>query len=515
MKDKNRPIDASTHRKIVLLTAIFGLAIGVSGGIVGGYYLNKLPADEQKLVDEYRLLKENWLYGNEEKYLSDYAAAGLAYGIATGTDSDGNSLYDPYTFYTQNYSDQGLSTDHKGFGFNSHSYNGGLYVVEVHPGSESGSSGPSEGKLFVGDVLYGVTRGSESYYDFTLHTQSEISAYLSALQDTTTVYAFNVTRGDKTLTVSLTRGDYSDRLVDVLETPSTENGRTLTVRINLFLGSPTYALKSTLDYYLSQGTVNKLVLDLRGNGGGYIEEAKTMASLFVKKGTLIYELVNKDGKVIAKETQTKDPEYSFPAYSILIDSGTASASEIFTLAMRAGTDAEVIGLKSYGKGIAQFLKTFSDGSTIRYTSAYVYGAERKDETMYEEGKDSDDVLCIHGKGILPDVTYAQDYGFLQTVADYTSSLAPTLSQMNYLLKMMNFVYPDKNYPTAYSSTYHFTDAIQSFALAMSSKYSDPSLLSAFSSEGTVAKKVNDRLVKESFDAYLSEYAKLTEEGREA
>ena len=85
-----------------ILISVLSLALGVSSGLLI-YKYAFLSSTERKLIDEYRLLKDDWLYGNEAEYLGDEALAGLLSAPATATN-------DPYTFYTQNVSQQNLST---------------------------------------------------------------------------------------------------------------------------------------------------------------------------------------------------------------------------------------------------------------------------------------------------------------------------------------------------------------------------------------------------------------------
>ena len=176
--------------------------------------------------------------------------------------------------------------------------------------------------------------------------------------------------------------------------------------------------------------------------------------------------------------------------------------------MRAGTNCAVYGFKSYGKGIAQSFKYFSDKSVIRYTYAYVYGQERENETMYDEGKDNDNVLCIHKKGIVPDKTYTPDYTPMALIADYTTSIAISEYGQQFFLNALNMIYPSV-YPASYSADYHFTDAIRQYSISTAKKYSDDSYLNAFSSSGAMDKKLNDRFVKECYDYYLKGYDDLT------
>lgn len=486
-------------RKIVLpllLTLLFGVAIGTGTGYIVFKKTLGLSLEEQKLIEGYRLLKEEWLFGNEEEELASLAMKGL---ISSVSDNQG----DPYTFYTDNKEDQGLSVESKGFGFSTHSYDGGLYITEIHPSS------PAEKTrvLKKGDVLISVKRNSEETYVFSEHTSTEIREYLQTKVTEEDSYLFTVQREDSTFTVTMTKADYSEKLVDVVSTPTSENGNTLVIKINTFLGEPVSALEGTLQQYKDK--TDRLILDLRGNGGGYVSQAEEMAKMFVKKGTLIDKMIDKNGNEISSCYQKNAPMYSFSEYGIILDSNSASASESFTLAMRAGTNCKVYGFNSYGKGIAQSFKYFSDNSVIRYTYAYVYGPERENETMYNEGEDDDDILCIHGKGIIPDVLYTPDYTPFSLIADYTSSIGISETGQNYFLNSLNTLYPSV-YPTSYSSTYHFVDAVKQYAEATALKYSDATFKNAFSSSGAMSKKLNDRFTKECFDYYLKGYDALTD-----
>ncbi len=481
--------------KIVFLVfgTILSLAIGGGVGYGVGTLTHALSEDEQKLVDEYRLLRDDWLYGNETTYLGELAAKGLVTGVA-------DSQSDSYTFYTANFAQQGLSTDGNGFGFSTHYYDGGLYVTSVYRESTAYDAG-----LRQGDVLYGVTIGKEDYFDFKNHSLTEINAKLSSVSDTTTQFIFAGERNGSDLTVIMTRGAYKENLVDIISTPSESNGFTMALKVNTFLGTPAAAVEGSIKSYAS--TIKHLIFDLRGNGGGYVSQASEMLKLFVKKGTLLYQLRDKNNKVLSEEYQNSDPKYHLDKFSIIMDNNTASASEIFALAMRAGSNTTTYGLTSYGKGIAQNFKTFSDGSVVRYTNAYVYGPEKENETMYEEGDDEDSIMCIHGKGIIPDVSYTTDYAFLASSMDY-SSIGISEYGQNHFLKVLNDLYPN-NYPTSYSASYHFTSAIEQYAFAMSVKYSSSSLAVGFNENGGMYKPLNDILNKEAFDQYLHYYDDLT------
>jgi carboxyl-terminal processing protease len=486
-ENNKKKSSAKTIVTRVFVLVIF-LCIGGGAGYAIGKYVNRLSDEEQKLVDEYRLLKDDWLYGNETKYIDQLAAKGLIEGVASNQG-------DSYTFYTSTHEEQGLSTDGKGFGFVSHYYDGGLYVRQVYTTSTA-----KKANLQAGDVLYGVKVGTEDYYDFKSHTLSEINSKLSSVNDTETHFVFSGKRTIKgvvsDITIDMTRGDYQEDFVDLVTMPSVDNDYTMTVKVNTFLGNPSLAMEGYINSVYKQNLkINTLIIDLRDNGGGYVSQASALAKLFVKKGTLIYQLKDKDGNIVGQDSQDKDPTFQIDNFRLILNSGTASASEIFTLAMLDGTSCDTYGFTSYGKGIAQNFKTFSDGSEIRYTYAYVYGPS------------NGEVICIHKKGITPTYTYPTDYSFLSSTVDY-SSIGISEYGQKFFLKVLDFLYPGK-YPTEYSSAYHFVDAIEDYAIASATKYSDDTLKVAFNDNGGMLKSLNDILNKEIYDAFLSYDDKLT------
>ena len=146
---------------------------------------------------------------------------------------------------------------------------------------------------------------------------------------------------------------------------------------------------------LEEKGIDSLIIDLRGNGGGYISSAVGISSILMKESNIIY-MVEKKGnreEVIDKSEDSRDYKIV-----ILIDRNTASASEILTLALKDNNGAVVVGTKSYGKGSVQTTKTLSDGSMMKYTSAKWYGPKGESidgvgilpdhEVFYQSGKDA-------------------------------------------------------------------------------------------------------------------------------
>ncbi|MFW6386681.1 MAG: S41 family peptidase [Bacillota bacterium] len=137
---------------------------------------------------------------------------------------------------------------------------------------------------------------------------------------------------------------------------------------------------------LEEEGAEALIVDIRGNGGGILEQAVNVSSLFLEEGKI----------VSVKGRATEDSEYrveedmwttSLPT-AVLIDGGSASASEIFAAAIKDHDRGTLIGEKTFGKGSVQNLVPLEDDSAVKMTTAHYYTPEGKN---------------IHEKGIEPDI----------------------------------------------------------------------------------------------------------------
>ena len=131
--------------------------------------------------------------------------------------------------------------------------------------------------------------------------------------------------------------------------------------------------KEEMAKIMAEGNIEGLIIDLRSNGGGILNQATDLADLFVEKDKVL--LYTKDNKPEEEITKAKvDPIYSMPVV-VLVNEYTASASEILTAALKESYGAEVVGMKTYGKGVIQTLYSLSDGSGIKITTAEYFTPE--------------------------------------------------------------------------------------------------------------------------------------------
>ena len=138
-------------------------------------------------------------------------------------------------------------------------------------------------------------------------------------------------------------------------------------RISLFGQRTSQELEAALADLASQG-VDKLVLDLRGNGGGFVDAAVDIDSQFIKDGQVLREVKRAGQERFYPTKGVKGPAQAWEL-ALLVDGGTASASEIVAGSLRDQKRAVLIGEKTYGKGSVQEVHELPDGSSLHVTVA--------------------------------------------------------------------------------------------------------------------------------------------------
>lgn len=131
---------------------------------------------------------------------------------------------------------------------------------------------------------------------------------------------------------------------------------------------------------LEKSKMESLIIDVRGNSGGYLSTVTDILSIFLDKGEVIYQLKTKDEieKVVDKTDENRDYKVA-----VLINVGSASASEVLTASLKENNNAIVIGTKSYGKSKVQKTHDLSNGATIKYT--YQEWLTPKGESIGDKG----------------------------------------------------------------------------------------------------------------------------------
>jgi carboxyl-terminal processing protease len=124
-------------------------------------------------------------------------------------------------------------------------------------------------------------------------------------------------------------------------------------------------MKDALDAFAKSGKpLTGLILDVRDNGGGYLFAARDIASLFMEEGLLMYT-TNRNG--VEVETWVRNGNDIGIPVRILVNGGSASASELLSGALRDHGVAQLVGTKTYGKGSAQQVIMLSEGDALKLT----------------------------------------------------------------------------------------------------------------------------------------------------
>lgn len=131
--------------------------------------------------------------------------------------------------------------------------------------------------------------------------------------------------------------------------------------------------------------INSLIIDLRGNTGGFLSAATKISELFLKKGEVIYSLNEQSGTKVTYDETEESRNYKV---FVLVNESSASASEILAAALQDSYGAILVGTTTYGKGKVQKTNKMNDGTMYKYTSA---------KWLTPKGE------CIDGVGLKPDI----------------------------------------------------------------------------------------------------------------
>ena len=208
-----------------------------------------------------------------------------------------------------------------------------------------------------------------------------------------TAVSVEVLRGDKTVTKTIKRGIIPIKSVTASFMISDTIGYIKLVRFSETSAQEFFFASKKL---LSKG-MKKLVFDLRGNGGGYLQIAEQIVDEFLEEGKLIVYTKEKDGKKNSAFSSSSGILKNI-ALSVLIDSESASASEIVAGAIQDNDRGTVYGRRSFGKGLVQKPVMLADSSSIRITIARYYTPTgRSIQKPYKKGNHYDYMMELYDR----------------------------------------------------------------------------------------------------------------------
>ncbi|MBQ5353030.1 MAG: S41 family peptidase, partial [Alistipes sp.] len=160
------------------------------------------------------------------------------------------------------------------------------------------------------------------------------------------------------------------------------------IRLSQFARTSHREIKSAIDTLRKQG-MKSLILDLRGNSGGFLDQAILIANEFLERGKLIVYTEDRDKKQIRQHSDGRGGATDLEI-AVLIDESSASSSEILAGALQDNDRGTIIGRRSFGKGLVQSQIPFDDGSAMRITVAkYFTPTGRSIQKPYTAGDEEE------------------------------------------------------------------------------------------------------------------------------
>ena len=285
------------------------------------------------------------------------------------------ALGDPYTFYYTNeaYAAMNEETTGRYVGVGllvGEDENGALTVLRVFRDSPAEAAGMKAGDELTAIDATPVGAG-------TALGLTETTALLKG--DGEAPVRVEVSRDGEALAFTLTRGDVNINYVEY----SILEGEVGYLSIYQFTGDDVSGVEEALSAFRQAG-VTALVVDVRSNPGGLLDDVVKICDMLLPEGLIVYT----EDRSGAREEYYADGEYWNVPMAVLVNGESASASEIFAAAVQDTGRGVVVGEVTYGKGVVQTLYSFPEGDGVQLTTAVYYTPSGR---------------SIHGQGVTPDI----------------------------------------------------------------------------------------------------------------
>jgi carboxyl-terminal processing protease len=271
-------------------------------------------------------------------------------------------------------------------------------IVEIFPGSPAAGS-----TLRAGDIIVAVNGTNVQGKTF-----DDLHLLITGKSGTTVTLTVIHPGETAPVDVSMKRADFTPPTVEGQMLPGTHIAD---IHLLEFTNTADADLQKQIKDLKGQGATS-IIFDLRGNGGGLLDEAVKVASIFIPDGTI----VSTDGRSQPRQVYVAKGNAIAPRIPmvVLVDRGTASASEIVTGALKDRGRAKVVGTHTYGKGVFQEIETLPNGGALDITVG---------EYFTPSGRNLGGGGVRQGAGIPPDVYAAGTphgtHDAAQTVAEHT------------------------------------------------------------------------------------------------
>ena len=334
-------------KKVSIIIVITAIVTSLTTGIII-YNNNKVVLGGADWIKDEALQEFLIIYNSlDEDYYEDINKTEM---VDAAISAMVDYLGEEYSIYlnqneTDNLSDQ-LSGKFTGIGVSIGVGNTIVKVYEDTPASRAG--------IEANDVIININ-GTD--------TEGKTTAEVANMIDKTKENTIIVNRNGEELNFQVTPESINEPLTTTTYQRNDQNIGY--IYVEAFTNTVGEEFKKSLEE-LESLNINSLIIDLRGNTGGYLKGATDIASMFVEKGKVLYMLENKDSKESYYDETNE--RRNLPVI-VLIDGGSASASEVLAGALKDSYGATLVGKLSYGKGKVQQTNKLEDGSMVKYTIA--------------------------------------------------------------------------------------------------------------------------------------------------
>ncbi|MCD7893325.1 MAG: S41 family peptidase [Erysipelotrichaceae bacterium] len=339
-------------------------------GLFGGYFIHVKTSDttsESSIYDEVvEYIEDLYLDTTDsETEISERILSGMV-----------SALGDPFSSYLTSEETDELNTSIdgsvEGIGVSYTTVDAGALIMHVYQDGPASNVGIQNG-----DIITHVAGTSIAGY-----TSDKIKTVIQGSSGTSVT--LKILRDGKSMEFTLTRANVETSVYGEVRTLSDQSVGYL--QITTF-GSTSASLIETYLKEFVEANVSAIIIDLRGNGGGYLNAVMDILDLFIDEGETLFSIADVNNNTSVYEASDRE-KYTFDKGYILVDSSTASASEVMSASLKENLNYVLVGETTYGKGIVQTQITLSDGSTLKLTTQ---------KWLTPDGN------WIQGEGITPDV----------------------------------------------------------------------------------------------------------------
>lgn len=341
---------------------IFALIIIFLGAVVGGLF-GKIAVNSsadttltaEKIVSDYRealdVIDANYVNKVDHEKVSDSSIQSMLWTL------DPHSSFFTRDEFRKLYEDQ--SSQFYGIGVSILQHRDGVYVQSVIPKTPADKAG----------VRYGDKFLAVDDKDAKEWTSSEVSKNVRGEQGTSVRVKFERVGADKPIEMTITRGGVP--LPSIRNYFMLSNGVGYVGLTGGFQETTSAELDEAMRELKKQG-MKSLVLDLRGNPGGLLPQAIEVVSRFVPQGQTVVSVKGRSRYAKTQELRTNGSDYSDIPLVVMINGGSASASEIVAGAVQDYNRGVIVGTDSFGKGLVQRVFPLPYGTGLTLTTARYY-----------------------------------------------------------------------------------------------------------------------------------------------